>query len=173
LVFGAGEAYALTLADLAGGQSFTAGNGVTYGNFAVKGKKDLAGYVVQVDSAGFSVTGPAGGRARGNGGKLVLSYSASTNAGFLQKLLSVDGGTAKRQVFADGQKLGKLVANKANGSPAPFDVSGLDSLEFRDTIRLGGSASMATSITAVPEPSTLGLALAGMGALAALRRRAS
>jgi hypothetical protein len=175
LALGAARADALTLADLAAGQSFTAGNGVTYGDFDVKLKRvgrsvDLAAYVVGVDADGFSVTRPGDGRSRRARGKIVLSYHASTAAGLLETLLSVDGGSAKKQLFVDGMKLGKLVAN-AKGASGPFDISGLRGIDLRDAIRLGAGSSVATRITAVPEPGTLALALGGVGALAALRRR--
>lgn len=176
LLVGGTPAGALTLEDLAEGGSFTAGNGVTYGGFDVKVKgkagKDLSAFVVDVDEDGFSVSRSGEPRKKGGGkSKVVLSYTASADAGLVAAALSVDGVSAKKQLFVQGMKLGQLVANPKGSSAGPFDISGLDALDLRDSFRLGAGSSVATQITAVPEPSTLALALGGVGALAALRRR--
>jgi hypothetical protein len=189
---GGAPAGALSLGDLAGGESFTTGNGVTFANFEirVRGKlsRDLDDYRVVKTDDGFFVTGDVVGARRGpraGRGRIQLRYDVATGdpSGLVEGVLGVQPGdghtlvSAKKKLFDDRGKLGKLSADSVGGGILDqLELGGVGSLHVRERIRLqsgfaGGAVN--SGFTVVPEPGTG--ALLGLGAAlaaGAARRRA-
>lgn len=186
--FGASGAAALSLADLAGGGSFTAANGVSFAGFAVKVRgslsRDLADYEVVPTEDGFYVTGGTAtrGRARAARGRIQIRYDVGSGdpSGLLQGALAIQPGeervSAQGKLFDGRKRIAKLAADSLGALYDSADLGGVAGLHVRERIRLDGgfvAGWVSSSFTAVPEPSTALLVGAGLAAAAASSRRRS
>jgi len=182
------DAAALTLADLAGGGSFSVGSGagsITFSGFEVIVAGDLVGdlsvYPVQTLGDGFRVAGPLSA-VLGEIGTLLLSYDVLTSepSGLLGASLFADGSAigdgaqawVGESLFGPGDvPLGSLFVYEVAGDGAdPSDavsLPGVSHLRVVKTIHVRGGVFSAIPFVdqrfvVVPEPASLGLAVAGL-----------
>jgi hypothetical protein len=188
----AAPARALTLADLAGGGSFSAGP-LTFANFAVSVSGDLsldlADYPVQVLADGFRLSGPLSALL-GDAGTLLLSYTVTAldpivvGASLLMPATTIGAGS----VAYVGESL-LDAANLPIASLFAFDVEGVGASPFdaapfapTATLQVAKVVSVASGLFSaiplveqrflvVPEPLTLVLLTIGLGGLAFWGRR--
>jgi len=189
----AGGAQALTLADLAGGGSFSAGP-LTFDDFAISVAGDLStqldDYAVQVLADGFRVSGPLSA-LMGESGTLLISYDVSAPSDL------IDGASLAAPGVAIGTGaqawVGESLLDGANllGSLFVFDIAGVGSspadsvgfapishVEVAKSVHLGSGLFSALTVVdqrffVVPEPLTLLLLVAGLLGLAASGRQRS
>jgi hypothetical protein len=184
-------ASALSLADLVGGASVTAGNGVVYDGFTVKIKgglsKALADYQVVATSTGFTISGDVSDESRGRKagkGKITLTYDVTTSdpGGLLGGDLGVAPGNedalvaALKKIFDGKKKLGTLEVKSGGTLLDDLELAGLADLRVKERIRLGAGfagGTVTSGFAAVPEPGTFALVGLGLSAVAALRRRSA
>ena len=188
----AGNASALTLADLDGGASFIV-SGLTFANFhaTVTGDlmPDLAQYPVQPLADGFLLSGPLY-VVGGGGGTLLLSYQVTaTDPILVGASLSAAGTTigAGAQAWVAESLLGP--ANQVLGSLFSYDIEGVGSdpsdfiaftavsqLSVAKTVSLGGGLFAAIPVIDqrfqfIPEPVAMWMLTLGLVGLAWWRPR--
>lgn len=184
-------ARALTLADLAGGSSFSAGQ-LVFDDFQVTVAGDLSAqlddYAVQVLGDGFRLSGPLSALT-GDSGTLLVSYSVNAPADLIDGASLFAGAVA---IGAGSQAwVGESLLSGPDvlGSLFVFDIAGVGStptdavgfapvshVEVAKSVHLGGGSFAALTVVdqrffVVPEPLTLLLLVVGLLGLAASGRQ--
>jgi hypothetical protein len=186
-------ARALTLADLAGGGSFSAGL-LTFDDFEITVVGDLSpqleDYAVQVLGDGFRVSGPLSA-VSGDSGTLLVSYQVTAPADLIEGAALFAPGIA----IGSGSQawVGESLLDGADvlGSLFVFDIAGVGSspadsvgfapvshVEVAKSVHLGSGLFAALTVVdqrffVAPEPLTLLLLVVGLLGLAASGRQRS
>lgn len=186
----AGGASALSLADLVvSGESFSAGNGISYENFwvRIKGKgliRDLSKYEVLPTADGFQLLGNVSEDPKG--GKIRLAYDV-IGSGIHVAGIAGDAGVASsgklkvKEKLVDAMVIDILRISLEKGTTSDSALfPAVDSLRVKEKIRIkgdyfldGSGSSVTHSFSASPEPTTALMLAAGLAGLAAAGRRRS